>query len=511
MSQDTLTKFQEIALNSEKKEWETILKWQDAGVLQLSPDSRCFMESIASRNSFSTAKKNQFEDSWCKKRYAQWRGSKRFEKDNKSKLYRISEKLEQNEWTQVKTQVSKAFTQYYNIKRMLGGGMILSDFWAWERAVIKKMPKNARMNRNALETRLNEGTIKDSYHSMHQYKFHEMEMMDSSTNAVNKHLLGLSNMEASLEVFYYENKLRLLCERRSRQWFFKTENPMTKEEEAFYQQLPKSVENHPQVNAYSLIMKMLCKDCEDTYFLLKSKALGDEYKHFDKDYLRPVIHYLMNFCLRQRSFGKLNFSQEYLEWTQFLECRKIHLNYDKINRARLKNMVEILLQNQELKKAEEVINTYKPHAGKSVHNQIAINFVEAHLAFAKGQYRIAYDKLSKEKRPVDDLLKISDYALRIKIHYKTKESELFESSCDNALQMLNRSNHTAKHLLDSRKKFVRNIKRLHENRNMGKSAFNAVKQEIIAAPYFYHKEWFLNEFTQGVGNPTISASQQYKP
>ena len=217
----------------------------------------------------------------------------------------------------------------------------------------------------------------------------------------------------------------------------------------------------------------------------------------EKDELKNISTYLLNFCTHQYRRGDRSFLRKmFLIYQHMLEQE---LLFDSPLEASIyfKNIVTLGITLGEFDWTKSFIDTYldrlDPKYGQSVYH-----YSIAYLHFSQGKYRDSLQSLRKVDF-IDPFYRLNHDMLLIKTYYECKETESLLSLCNSFSvyirrnKSLSENNRTA---YMNMARFVRKLVRVREGRL---AKLDQVVEEINSCELLVERSWFqekLNDLKQ---------------
>ena len=245
-----------------------------------------------------------------------------------------------------------------------------------------------------------------------KYQLHELKVNENKT--VRRQDGNFDLMEEALDIFYLENKLRCLCERRNRKNIINTADLNS----IFIHNVDTTINSidAPGVNIYYNIFKMLSEENNDEYFQKVDKLVWENISYFDPEYSKAIITYLMNFCVYKVNKGLITYAPEYIKYIDVLYDKKHPFKESTMNHSRYKNAIYLALLAKDVNLANKILNKYRAYLAPNLEVYI-YNFNKAQIAFYEKEYKSALDCLNLFI-PFDMYYNIACKKLLLKIHFQ---------------------------------------------------------------------------------------------
>ncbi|MEM9821167.1 MAG: hypothetical protein AAF985_08855 [Bacteroidota bacterium] len=325
---------------------------------------------------------------------------------------------EKKNWNRIKNRMGKLLYKYFLMEIMEDQPMLelylLTSFF-YRQDLQKNCSSLMKKGLNLLE----KGKNFDEKRSLYQYWLHELAV-DKEKN-VRKHSEQLQKMGAALDTYYFENKLRQLCEQINRKLIINAKEHCT----PFITFLEQ--EAHPLqslgVKIYYQVFKMLTTE-RVLYFNNIQSLLAANKAQLTQKYRKEIFDHLLNFCIRKINAGTIVYAVKYLKLIDDLIEQKLFLAHQKLSHLRYKNCITISLIANDIDWAETFSRQYREYL-EADQKDLAVYFNQAHIAFYKKEYDQAHTLLLKAA-PKDMYYKIAFDKLWLKLAYHQLQRGKFD-------------------------------------------------------------------------------------
>lgn len=422
-----------------------------------------------------------------------------FSLDNFNKITRT--KLNEKEWLTVKSEISKACTAYKKFqlvqKRNPFIELELQSFF-----LENNMFKNLDTIQNSNHKLLNQSKIKDNYSGVWMTRNRELKMTDVRNKNIRKNLLNLNDLQYSVELFYHENKLRILSEKIARNIFSK-EYGISQNESNWLQHIPNEIKNTAQIKIYSTVFNMLHNNCDDAFENLKNLISSKDIKNkVSIKYMANIYGYLIVYCTKRINDGKIEFAHQYLEFISSLEKDNLLLEQGNIPIWRMKNVIKVASKVDAFDWARDFIFRQKNRLDKKEKNAI-LDYCLGLLSYEKGDYQKAYEQLHCKDSSQDTLIKVDTLILYLFILLQL-EDEDFTRQRDNLRSIVRYSKEEkvkGKISDDVVKKWRKSINYLsHVQESFELEDFKKIKTDITNDIFFPGKAWLKDYLDKKIGS-----------
>ncbi len=415
--------------------------------------------------------------------------------EKKSKL-----KLTEKEWAKAKNDICGACEAYYKLKLSMEEPFLcnlkLQEFY-----LENQMRKNL-----ASQVKLNDGNLKkllfdDHNQGYYRFQFNELHLMDVRQKDIRKQTIGLTGMNNNLDLFYHENKLRILCEKSSRSKYMLTKK-LTPEEKEWIKQIPDHIKAYPQIELFTLTFQMIQNNCHDSYHELWKKANeANDQKKLSTTYLRSFYEYLIVHCTRQLNLGHTEFIKSYDQIFSFLLEEGILLDQGYLPAWQFNNYIKILTKcifyedddrSTIIQKIETFINTNQ-HLLFSENKDSILKFNYAFLNYLKQNYDQAEKELLHLELHKDDLIKIEAKFLHLFILLETQNTDVLLPKIESLRNMISQKDWISKLNTQIRLKGITAIKRVQKVApGRGRTEeYKKIKTDLEKSENFFGRDWLI--------------------
>ncbi|MGB1218091.1 MAG: hypothetical protein ACPG5P_09450, partial [Saprospiraceae bacterium] len=192
------SKFQELCLTLTLKQMKTIRDWGEADAVRMTQIDLEVMDLLILH--YNALQKNGFALSY---------------------LERIISDDHRFIWHHIRSRISRAITLYHHFHQIRNKPEIEDDYAHLMIYQEKNLKHSFIRQSKLLRKRLDKDTLSDNMRNLYQFLFQERQLYHTSSKDNRKKILELNQWEDSLYLFYVENRLRVLCEKYSRHYFFK--------------------------------------------------------------------------------------------------------------------------------------------------------------------------------------------------------------------------------------------------------------------------------------------------
>jgi hypothetical protein len=427
---------------------------------------------------------------------------KRGDEFNCDNYIKISKhKITAKDWINIKSEIPKACSFYQKIK-LMNSNPILSDLELQQFFLKNSMLKNLDSQHKINKKNIDESKIDHYYQGVLKSRNIELHISDVRQKDNRKNLFNLNDYQEAIELFYYENFLHLLCEKRVRNLTQKTYE-FTAQELNLYQNIPDRIRKYPQIKLYSSAYYMFVNESDNTFYELKNILFDEEIKKvFQKDYLNDLINYLIPYCIIKINKGNKTFIKEYLECIDLIEKSGLLLEQGILPIWRMKNAIKIALKIKDYDWARTFLKEQQDHLLKE-NRQAIVDYCEALIAYTAHDYKTAYDALNINPLSKDPMIKIESLLLYVFILLELKEEgndyeELYYRSKKNLRGIFN-SKAKDKSNIEINENFIhkwrltlKQIGKIETTNILSKSEIKIIQEDIISSDFFPGKNWLID-------------------
>lgn len=419
--------------------------------------------------------------------------------DNYNKI--TKHKVTEKEWTLIKSDVSKVCSFYKKIQ-LMDEHPIQSDLELQKYFLDKNMLKNLDSQHNSNQKKIDKLIIGDYYQGVLKARNIELYISDIRQKDNRKNLFNLNDYQEAIELFYYENLLHLLCEKKVRN-LTQVNYEFSPQELNLYQTIPERIKKYPQIEFYSSIYYMLVNEADGTFYELKEKLFSKDIKKvLHKDYLNDLINFLFPYCIIKINNGEKKFIHEYLECIELLDKSKLLLEQGILPIWRLKNAIKIALKIKDYNWARTFLNQQQNNLLEE-NRQAIVDYCEALIAYTEGDYKAAYNALSINPFSKDPMIRIESTFLLVfglldlkeenkyyeEQYYRNKENlrGVFNSKGKNKSKIEINENFINKWRITLH--FLGKVEKIDI---LDKPSIEILREELVSSEFFPCKNWLID-------------------
>ncbi|MFM2189863.1 MAG: hypothetical protein RL491_249 [Bacteroidota bacterium] len=224
-----------------------------------------------------------------------------------------------------------------------------------------------------------------------------------------------------LDTFYVATKLKMLCE------LINSQNVRSGEFNFLFQGEIESMSadgafaGNPTIAIYSNILKTLAQPNEVHHFENLQELLVFHESDFEREELRDMYKYLMNFCIKKINQGEAQFLNRLFEiYKKVLENKAIY-NGRFLSQWDFKNIVVVGIRAGENKWVELFIKE-RIHDLAAAEQQNALTYNSAYLAFSNGDYHQAL-RLLQNVEFTDLYYQLDMRSVVLKCYYEMQDTD----------------------------------------------------------------------------------------
>jgi len=224
-----------------------------------------------------------------------------------------------------------------------------------------------------------------------------------------------------LDTFYVATKLKMLCE------LINSQNVRSGEFQFLFQELIGSMasdgafQGNPSIAIYSNILKTLTQPNEISHFESLQELLVTYEGYFEREELRDMYKYLMNFCIKKINLGEAQFLNRLFEIYKIVLENKAIYNGRFLSQWDFKNIVVVGIRAGENKWVESFINERIQDLA-AVEQQNALTYNSAYLAFSNGNYHQAL-RLLQNVEFTDLYYQLDIRSVILKCYYEMQDTD----------------------------------------------------------------------------------------
>lgn len=475
-SKNKNSKLREWLIHLKLREWTTIMNLVNIKMVYLSPVSKEALTHIIKHHkrlkTLVLSNKREHE----------------FEYDNYIKITR--QKITYKEWNNIKSEIPKACL-FYKKMLILKEGSSIMDLKMQHFFLENKMEKNLDSQHNYNEKNIRNKKINGYYQGAKIARNIELFISDIRNKNIRKNLLNLNDYQEAIDLFYYENTLRLLSEKHVRNSSKKIYT-FSKKESNINSFIPEKIKKYPQIELFSKMHYIFSNESDNTFFNLKKILESDEIKNkFTLTYLNDLYSLLLGYCIIRMNKGENKFAAEYLFYLQKLADSNSLLEQGIMPIWQMKNALKVAMRIKDFAWARKFIDEQKEHLAEK-EKQAIIDYCEGLLAFIEGDYDLAYTYMSSNPLSKDPMIKVDSLLLYIFILLELNYEDLFARSKENLRSMINSKTDINENFIHKWRITLNQITRVEKIAEWDEQKLKAVIQNIEKMEFFPGKTWLIN-------------------
>ncbi len=399
----------------------------------------------------------------------------------------IKMRIKKTDWSYINSEISMACS-FYKKCMLSADNHIPTELSLQSYFMENKMEKNLDSIIRTNSVLVYENKIRDNYSNVWKARMKEMEIEYIDNKDIRKKLPDLKIMQEAIELYYHENKLRVLCERINRNSFEKDAG-LTDEEWNWNKRIPETFLDFPQIRIYSTIFEMLKDSSEDNFLKLEELATSsDIYEQVAPHFLSDVFGYLIVFCRKKINNGDLDYAHKYKSFIDTMKDTGILLEQGKIPIWRLKNVIKVAAKINEWQWASDFIEEQKINIDPK-HRLGIVNYCHALLAYEQGYFDKAYEELDFRYLSKDIYIKVDTLILELFLLLRRKDIR-FQNQKDNLRGLVNTKKDVADNYIKKWRKTINNIGYVYKTVEIEK--YKELKIKIQNDGFFPGKKWLLD-------------------
>ncbi len=333
----------------------------------------------------------------------------------------------------------------------------------------------------------------DAERYFYQYRLNEIANLGFRQTFKRTYDDRILQLLEGLDVYYLSKKLQYSCEVMTRENVITSAYNIYLLDEIldFLEQSPYN--NHPCIQVYYQILKMLQKDEAEEHFLLLLNFLENFNDEFPKSEARLIYLFTINYTVRKLNEGNQEYEKYLFNlYKSLLEKEIIFDDMGHISPWTYKNINAIAIRNQAFDWALAFLEKYK--------NKLESSFRENAYTYNMAYYNFGIKDFQKAILQIQQV-KFSDvyYSLDCKfllarIYFELQEKDLLESHI-----------HAFKIYLKRNKQLTQQMKTIYTHLiNLLNQIFKAnqqkkleeIKKELEAMKIAGHRAWFLEKIEE---------------
>lgn len=406
-------------------------------------------------------------------------------------------KLTLRDWRNANSEINKACAFYVKLI-LLNENKIASELDLQQYFLEAGMLKNLDAQKNRNGKMLEQQQTKDALDGFYQAKFHELNLLDIRNQDNRKKLLSLDDFDQGIELYYHENKLRILCEKASRT-SYRNMDELTEEERNWLVKIPENIKHFPQIKLFMLSYQMILGQ-ENEIFNILEKELDIVLKkgNISKDYLQNFYEILLVYCIFKINQEQYIFAKKYFNICKLMFREEFGYNNGYLPVWRFKNAIKSaakMLLEKNINKTtvfNEINDFIEEHKSKLLPESKAaiVGYCSAYIAYLKEDFSRAETILATMELPKDEIIKIDSLFLYLFVLLENNNLDEFLRIRDNLREMLYRKDRISKMYIQQRSRAISYISKIQKiPADNLQSFYSTCLEEINKEKNFMGKDW----------------------
>jgi len=224
-----------------------------------------------------------------------------------------------------------------------------------------------------------------------------------------------------LDIFYLATKLKMLCELINSQNVKRGAYDFFLEKEIEEQVSQGAFMDSPAILIYFHILKTLTEPQNIKHFENLQELLSSHSDKFERDELRDMYKYLMNYCIKKINQGETEFLNRLFGIYQTVLENKAIYNGRFLSQWDFKNIVVVGIRAGENKWVESFIEN-KIHDLAAAEQKNALTYNTAYLSFSNGNYHQAL-RLLQDVEFTDIYYQLDMRSVMLKCYYEMHDED----------------------------------------------------------------------------------------
>lgn len=361
----------------------------------------------------------------------------------------------------------------------------------------KNAPKLQNSTLRTARNQSEQSQYKDSSFYLNQYMIERnfYELLDFETRRGDKS--NIEDISFNLDLFYFSEKLRMICEMLSRKKL-----KLHDYELSFSKEIIELIETNnnmlgqsPAIDLYYQIFLMLTDpENEENYYKLKD--LLDKYAKLfpPKIAIEELYNSAQNYCVNKINIGKQEFLSELFDLFKSLIKSNLIVVDGQITPWYFRNIIVVALRLGHYDWAEDFINSHNKYLPDSLREN-SISFNLAQIYFYQKKYAKVIEQLQNVEYE-DVGYNLNSKAMLIATYYETDETEPLYSLFESFRTYLNRHKNIPDNRRANFKNLIKFTKALLNLNPKDETIVNKLKEEITASKNVASKEWLLEKIAE---------------
>ncbi len=353
----------------------------------------------------------------------------------------------------------------------------------------RKLPKHADLLLQRHRRCLDQSQQRNAQYFYNEFRFSELaarhHINRQDIRSYNQHLQFTSD---SLDLFYLAEKLKHSCIMINNQQYAEKPYELGLLADLQARIHLSNYREHPVIRTYASIFEVLNGRSVDRHFPILKETLDAHLQYFEKDEIRSLYYYGINYYIGQLKTGQKELLREVLDLYVSGVRSEALLPNGEMAFWDFKNIIKLATGLQRYNWIKEFIHQYAPMLPEE-HRQNALHYNLAEWNFHQGNYEAAIELLNQVTYS-DIYYQLDSKVMLMKIYYETSEFEALSSVIPAFVMFLRRTNKIHHSVRQSYLNFCKILNRLQRK---VKDNCEETRTMIAQTPNLHNRNWLQQQ------------------
>ena len=354
--------------------------------------------------------------------------------------------------------------------------------------VERRLEKHYHFHLKKAEKLLNKRPLEGSEQFWYRHRLAEVKNEHFAKQDQRRFDVEIQTAADQLDQFYFNKKLRFLCELVNRQRIFQKSYELHFMEEVLACVQHEEFFGAPSTRIYFHILKMLTDSEPEPHFRAVIELFQAHFQNFTLSDKQNILSHALNFCIRQIRLqaDKRGYMEEALGLYTFGIEQRIFLDDGYLSPWHFKNVIKLAFNLKRHDWAEGFIQTYAPQLPAEAREN-ALYYNLADLYYQRQDYDQALQYLNRVAF-TDVHYQLNARTLLLKIFYELEEEEALLSSLAAFTIALKRNKDISSDLRKTYQNFCSLLNKILRRRP---HKMAALREDILSTSPLTSREWLL--------------------
>ncbi len=327
-------------------------------------------------------------------------------------------------------------------------------YWTGKALLRRDLPEQMKSVFRRFDNVRKKTVTKDAISIMHEVNYHDLKDEWTISGGKRGYSQSLIRKRELLEEYSFLRQLEIACDTVSRNAAIQANYNTTFIKEVInqYESDTKRWSSQPAILIYYTTLKMLMEPKAADHYQALKKLLQDHPEIFNKDELRTIYNFALNFCVRQINSGFVDYYEEVLTLYKILLDYRIIYKNGYLSQWTFTNICTAGIRLERYDWTTSFIRDYQDDLPPS-HRTNVVNYNLAALYYAQKNWDKAL-QLLQTVIFTDAYYQTAAKTIQLKIYYENKELEAFLSLIDSFDKFIQRNRQLSAYQKKSNRNFI---------------------------------------------------------